>query len=324
MFVCYDIGGTNIKAGLVEPDGTVRVRLSIPTPANSKPDEFLQLLADVRDRLCAKSQIAVSSLTGAGIGIPGFLNMETGSIRQAANLGWKDEPIVEHARRKLGMPVYILNDANAAALGEAWRGAGQNISDLLCITLGTGVGGGTITNGGLVIGHLDFAGELGHMCVRPDGGHTCGCGAVGCLETEASATALSRYGTEAALSGASPALARMQVESGRITAYDVARAASESDSEAHKIMERMAYYLGYALANAYTVTAPVRIIIGGGVAAAGEVLLEPLTRFFDRFIFSKEVRGCNIIVPAVLGNDAGIVGLARWIQIHSDHKGKDE
>ncbi|BAU29208.1 glucokinase [Aneurinibacillus soli] len=320
MFVCYDIGGTNIKAGLVEPNGVVRARVSVPTPVNSRPDEFLQLLADVRTRLCINSKIAISAITAVGLGIPGFLDMESGKVRQAVNLGWRDEPIVELARQKLGDPVYILNDANAAALGEAWRGAGQNIPDLLCVTLGTGVGGGTITNGKIVSGHLNFAGEIGHMCVRPDGGRVCGCGAVGCLETEASATALGMYGTEAASSGVSPMLVHVMRESGRITAYDVVQAAKEGDLQAKIIIERMAYYLGYGLANAYTVTAPARIVIGGGVAAAGRVLFDPLTHFFDRFIFSKEVRGQELIVPAFLGNDAGIIGLARWIQTSESSK----
>ncbi|WCN36948.1 ROK family glucokinase [Aneurinibacillus uraniidurans] len=320
MFVCYDIGGTNIKAGLVEPNGAIRVRASIPTPATSGLDEFLQVLADIRTRLCVTGNVAISSVTAAGLGIPGFLDVESGRVRQAVNLGWRDEPIAELARQKLDAPVYVLNDANAAALGEAWCGAGQNILDLLCVTLGTGVGGGTIANGKIVSGHLNLAGEIGHMCVRPEGGRVCGCGAVGCLETEASATALGVYGMEAACSGASQVLAHIKEAVGRITAYDVVQAAKKGDVQAKAIIEKMAYYLGYGLANAYTVTAPGRIIIGGGVAAAGRVLFDPLFHFFDRFIFSKEVRGREVIVPALLGNDAGIVGLARWIQTSESSK----
>ncbi|MBN6188383.1 ROK family glucokinase [Aneurinibacillus sp. BA2021] len=308
MYICFDVGGTNIKAGLVDGSGMVVAKRSVAT--QKEPEQAFQQFCELREMLCTESGVAPAAIRAAGIGVPGLVEMETGWVIRAVNLGWHHAPIAERASAVLNMPVFVSNDAKAAALGEMWQGAGKGVENLLCLTIGTGVGGGVITHGKILNGIHGLAGEIGHFRVKIEGGRPCNCGRSGCLETEASASAIAHYGTQAAAQHPDSLLAQRLNEAGRISSRDVAEAAHRGDAAARAVLEQAAFYLGYALASAYTVTAPARIVIGGGAAAAGHALFEPTTRYFYEFIL-PDLKEEQIIVPAALGNDAGIVGLAK-------------
>jgi glucokinase len=315
VYLCFDVGGTNIKSGLVDANGTVLAKRKVATRTGGEAEQTFRQFQELREALCNEAKIAPGEIRAASIGIPGFVEMETGRVTRAVNLGWRDVPVAEKASAMLNVPVFVINDANAAALGEMWRGAGKGVNNLLCITIGTGVGGGVITNGRIVNGTHGLAGEIGHFRVKIEGGRPCNCGRTGCLETEASASALAYYGEQAAKAHPKSLLAEQLAREGKVTGKVVAEAARKGDEAARSVLANAAYYLGYALAGAYTVTAPARIVIGGGGAAAGSLLLEPTVRWFHEFTL-VDIQKTEIIVPAVLGNDAGIVGLAKLAEMN--------
>jgi len=201
-----------------------------------------------------------------------------------------------------------------------WQGAGQGKKDLLCLTLGTGIGAGIIIAGKLHDGLQGLAGEIGHFQVKPYQGRNCNCGKIGCLETEISGSALAFYGEEAVQQGKSPELAGIMKAQKKLTSKDIVKAAVRGDKTASEIIDKAAYSLGLALANIFLVIAPQQIIIGGGVAKAGEVLFKPLINWFNHFSLPY-IQGEKLIVPARLGNDAGIVGLAQLVQAQLKKKG---
>lgn len=308
MYICFDVGGTNIKAGLVDESGIVRVKRSVVT--QSDPERVFQQFRELREVLCAESGISPVKIRAAGVGVPGLVEMERGWVIRAVNLGWRNVSVAKRASAVLEVPVFVINDAKAAALGEMWQGAGRGMDNLLCLTIGTGIGGGVIANGQIINGMHGLAGEIGHFRVKIDGGRMCNCGRTGCLETEASATAIAYYGAQAAEQYPKSLLAKRMDETGKVSSRDVAEAAQNGDGAARNVLENAAFYLGYALASIYTVTAPSQIVIGGGGSAAGVALFEPMIRYFYEYML-PDVKEKHIIVPAALGNDAGIVGLAK-------------
>jgi glucokinase len=310
MYLCFDVGGTNLKSAIITNEGTIIIKRSVSTQTEKGVTGVIHQFQEIRDVLCRKLAIDAKEIHAVSVGIPGFVEMEKGFVTRAINLGWENVSIADMVTDALDYPVFIINDANAAALGEMWKGAGNGHEQMVCLTLGTGVGGGVIANGHIINGTHGLAGEIGHSCVRMKGGRPCNCGKKGCLETEASASAIGYYGEQAARNGQSTILAKKWQETGEITSKDVAEAASQGDSAAQKVLDTAAYYLGLALANMYTITAPSRIVIGGGAAAAGDLLFAPVRKWFDYFVFA-DVKGTDLIVPAALGNDAGIIGLAK-------------
>jgi glucokinase len=326
LYLCFDVGGTSIKAGLIDDLGNILGKMSVATRVQEGADNVVAQLAEIRNELCRNLGILPSSVRAAGIGVPGFIEIETGIVTRAVNLGWYNVPVTEKAAQVLGIPVAVINDANAAALGEMWQGAGKGEDNVICLTLGTGIGAGVIVDGKAVIGKNGLAGEIGHFCVRIENGRRCACGKTGCLETESSASAIGYYGTVEAEKGNSPLLAVKLKEVGKITSRDVTEAARQGDEAARNVIEQAAFYLGFALANIFTVNAPSRFIIGGGAAAAGDLLFKPTISSFTRFSFAG-IKGEDIIVPAILGNDAGIIGLAKLadMKLKSTYpSGKDE
>ncbi|WP_276912663.1 ROK family glucokinase [Aneurinibacillus aneurinilyticus] len=315
VYLCFDVGGTNIKAGLVDASGTILAKQSVVTQTDEQANSVLKQFLELQNVLCRESGITLEHIRAASIGVAGFVEMETGTITRAVNLGWHDVPVAEKVSSMLGMPVFVINDANAAALGEMWQGAGKGLDDLLCLTIGTGVGGGVIANGRIVNGAYGLAGEIGHFRVKIKDGRLCNCGKTGCLETEASASAIAYYGERAARQYPRGRLAQRLKQAGTLTSKDVAEAAQKGDKAACEVIEHAAYYLGYALASIFTVTAPIRIVIGGGVAAAGSLLFTPLIHWFREFAL-PDIKDKNIIAPAVLGNDAGIIGLAKLAKMN--------
>lgn len=206
------------------------------------------------------------------------------------------------------LPAVVDNDANIAAIGEMWKGAGNGAKNLICVTLGTGVGGGVIANGQIVRGANGAAGEIGHITSVPEGGAPCNCGKTGCLETIASATGIVRLAKEKlATSETDSSLRKLET----ITAKDVLDAAKENDRLALEVVEEVFFHLGLALANAANALNPEKIVIGGGVSKAGNWLAERVTEYFKRFAFPRVAESASIVI-ATLGNDAGVIGGA-WL-----------
>ncbi|MDA8226992.1 MAG: ROK family glucokinase [Desulfitobacterium hafniense] len=293
-----DLGGTNIKAALLDGQGNILAKKEIPTQADEGPEGVINRMAELARDL----QPSEGSVLGVGIGIPGVLDYSNGKVIFAPNIHWRDVAAKALMEEKLGLPVYLDNDANAAALGEKWCGAARGGQNVVVITIGTGIGGGVIINGRIYRGSAGSAGEIGHTVVLEDGPQ-CNCGKKGCLETLTAAPAIVRMAGEAVEAGSSPGLAGL----GSLEAKDVFAAAAKGDRGALDVVERAAHYLGMSIANVVNLLNPELVVIGGGVARAGEILFRPLR---------KRVKECALevpaetvqVIPAQLGNDAGSVG----------------
>src|SRR5699024_8641434 len=223
------------------------------------------------------------------------------------NIPWENVPVKEVLEEELNVPVAIDNDANAAALGEAWSGAGRGLTDLICITLGTGVGGGVMTGGRLVHGLSGADGEIGHIQVE-EGGALCGCGKRGCVETVASATGMVRLAKEAVASDSESQLAP-KAKDGSLSARDIFAASEAGDETAREVIETAMDALGRMMSVLSVITNPAAFIVGGGVSRAGELLFAPLRRAYEKYTLSFAADGVQIL-PARLGNDAGVIGAA--------------
>lgn len=313
IIVGVDVGGTAIKMALITPDGELVAKTQEPTPVAQGEDGVLQKIAEMADALLAQHEYSKAQTLGIGVGVPGPIDAKNGIVMQAVNLHWrKPVPLREKLKALTGLPVAVENDANMAALGEMWQGAGQGAEDLVAITLGTGVGGGIIVHGSVVHGINGVGGEIGHITMTPGGGSICNCGKTGCLETYTSATAIIREGKLAATNGTSPALAAALAQHGELKAKDVLDAAKEGDTASLAIVEQATLYLGLALSHLAILLNPAKIVIGGGVAAAGEFLFSRVRESFARFVPFTYVVESTQIVAATLGNDAGVYG-AGWL-----------
>lgn len=252
------------------------------------------------------------------MGAPGPVNYTTGVVYNVVNLGWEDNyPLKDLLEVETSLPAVIDNDANCAALGEMWKGAGNGAKDIVAVTLGTGVGGGVIANGHIVQGISGAAGEIGHITSIPQGGAQCNCGKTGCLETVASATGIVRIGKEKieAAKDLSGELTTLYRENGTITAKDIFDCARRGDRIATEVIKEVSFYLGLALANIANTLNPEKIVLGGGVSKAGDILLDPVRENFKKYAFSR-VKESTQIAVATLGNDAGVIGAARLIRDH--------
>lgn len=306
IYIGVDLGGTNIKLGLCDESGSLLQTHEGPTGVEDGASAVLDRIAAYAEFLVSTSPYNWDQVVGIGIGIAGFIDVKHGVVKRAVNLNWDDVPAKAELEKRLNKPVRLDNDANVAALGEAWSGAGKGVKYVVCYTLGTGVGGGIINDGHILQGFRGMAGELGHMCVVPDlEAIQCNCGQHGCLETVSSATGIVRMAENAVNRGESTSLALIQP----ITAKDVFDAAKSGDESAIRIIERAAYYLGRSMAAITVICNPQRFIIGGGVSRAGDILFEPIRETFKKYSVETISEGVDI-VPAMLGNDAGIVGAA--------------
>ncbi len=300
-----DIGGTKLAAGAIEADGRIVARAETPTRADEGPERVLGRIVQLAKDVVARSQSRQVPVERIGIGCAGPVDRKTGLILDPPNLpGWTRVPLVEQIEKALGLPAVLENDANAAALGEYRYGAGQGVQGLVYLTVSTGIGGGIILDGKIWHGLKDAAGEIGHMTLLPDG-PPCGCGNRGCLEALASGPAIARRARELLAAGR-PSRLRDLVE---FTAADVARLAHEGDPVACEAWESAVKYLALGVAAAITIVAPERVILGGGVTRAGNLLFEPLRREVKRRVRLVPV-GDVLILPAALGDDVGILGAA--------------
>ncbi|WP_025717832.1 ROK family glucokinase [Paenibacillus sp. 1-18] len=306
IYVGVDLGGTAIKVGICNENGQLLHTYEGPTETDKGVDVVISNIEKYVRHIVEQSPYEWDQLMGVGAGVAGFTNVRNGIIVLAPNIGFRDVPIRALLEERIGKPVKIDNDANVAALGEAWAGAGKGIDNCVCYTLGTGVGGGIIINGKIYQGFSGMAGEIGHMSVVPDlEAIQCGCGKMGCLETVSSATGIIRMAKDAVERGDRTSLALED----QIAAREVFNAAKAGDEVALRIVNRAAFYLGKSMAAVAAVLNPELFIIGGGVSKAGDFLFEEMRRVYTKLAPEPLQQGVSI-VPAVLGNDAGIVGAA--------------
>ncbi|KHF40876.1 ROK family glucokinase [Halalkalibacter okhensis] len=310
--VGVDIGGTTIKMAFLSEDGEIIFKWEIDTDTSQNGKQIPSDIARSIDQKLDELNQSKSNLIGIGIGAPGPVNFATGAIEVAVNLGWKNFPLKEFLEKESGLPVVVDNDANLAALGEMWTGAGEGANDLIFVTLGTGVGGGVISNGRIVHGKNGAGGEVGHITSIIEGGARCNCGKNGCLETIASATGIVRLAIEELERVDATSQLRAYYEKHKtVTAKLVLDAAKEDDEIAKQVIGKVTLYLGLALANLANGLNPEKIVIGGGVSRAGDTLLTPIAEQFARFAFPKVLEAAELTI-ATLGNDAGVIGGA-WL-----------
>lgn len=314
LFIGIDLGGTNIKAALVNTEtGQITGATSAPTHAQEGHDAVIARMARLADEVIANAGQTKTEIGGIGLGVPGLLDLEHGLTLFLPNLPgqWRSVPVREELSKASGLPVAIMNDARAATLGEWKFGAGQGVASCALYTLGTGIGGGLIINGQLYLGLGGAAGELGHISVDFNGPR-CNCGSRGCIEALASGPALAAAGMRAVVQGATTRITIMCAgDLNRITPELIYQAALAGDGVAREIYEQAGRAIGYGIANVVIALTPRRIIIGGGVAAAGDLILEPIRRTVRERVRVSDTNAIEI-VTAELGNNAGLMGAALW------------
>ena len=301
-----DLGGTNLRSATVDENGEVHFRLKQNTPQAEKPDEILQALVLAVAQCKEHSKANGDCIRAVSVVVPGSVDVKQGVVVKAPNVACLDGfRLTAALTSELNLPAVIENDANAAAVGEMWQGAARGRRTIVCVTLGTGVGGGIILDGKLWRGVNDSAAEIGHMCVDPFGGVACLCGSRGCLEVYASATAIVRMAREAR-----PRYPDSLLHPGEnLTAEEIYRAGMKGDELALEVFRRMGVYLGVGLANLINILNPEMIVIGGGVVSAWELFEKHMHREIAERAFpvpAKEVK----VVPGECGDDAGLLGAA--------------
>ena len=306
--VGIDLGGTNIKGGLVREDGAVVVRKSIKTETDGGAGHVIGRIAGLVGELVAEAGIDKAEAAGVCVGAPGPLDSRTGVIYEAPNLGWRDVRLAELLEPLVGMPVFVENDANVAAFGEVWAGAARGSKCTILLTLGTGIGGGIVMNGELWRGVTDTGAELGHMVINYDG-PVCGCGTRGCIEAYASAPAVARRMKEAVESGRDSTLGAAILAGEEVDSKRIHEAAVAGDALSREIIEETGRLLGIAVASYVNIFNPDRVVLHGGMVNAGEMLLGPLIEEMRGRCFEASQRGLEVL-PSALKGDAGIVGAA--------------
>ncbi len=304
-----DLGGTNLKGAAVDADGGLLAQHAIPTDLPGGPEAVVAGMVDLADGLLNRLSVSRQALVGLGVGSPGPLSIREGRIIDAANLpGWKDVPLRELLRSKLGAPVVLENDGNAAAYGEFWAGAGRGGADLVMLTLGTGVGAGVIIDGAVLHGHFENAAELGHTVVAVDG-LPCACGQRGCLEQYCSAAGMARRVCSAIDDGEPCALSEVAGSGRTIDAAQVAQAARSGDRLCSRLWDDACRHLAVACVNIQHTFNPACVVLGGGMAEAGSFLLDGVTAHFakQRWHLHEDFPTIKL---AELGYDAGVIGAA--------------
>lgn len=310
-----DVGGTNVKIALVDNNGKIIYSNSVPTYAKMGYEYTVNNIKQAIKDLMKETNTTPSDIEGIGFDFPGQVDCKTGVVKLAPNIpGWVNVPIAQMIEDEFHIPTRIDNDVRCAALGELKFGAGRGCENFICITVGTGIGSGIVINGKVVRGATNAAGELGHIKLQMNGGPICGCGDTGCLEAFASGPAIVAMAQEYIKGGKSTKFREMAaVEGGEITPYMVAKAAEEGDPVAKRIFEIVGEYIGIGLTSVINLLNPERVIIGGGVAESGELLLGPIRKTIKER--AMVVAGNAVgIVPAQLGNSAGVIGASMLIE----------
>jgi glucokinase len=308
--LAIDLGGTKIIAAVISRQGQVRARESYLTSAGEGPQSVIDRIFSAIDHLLSVSNLAPAQLPSISIAAAGAIDFGQGVVTSSPNLpGWHDVPLRDIVSRKYQVKTFLVNDASAAALGEHEFGAGKGVNNLIYLTVSTGIGGGIIIDGRLYLGPSGSAGEIGHMTIDVNG-PKCSCGNIGCLEMLASGTAIAREAIRRIGDGERSSLSEMlggKIED--ITAEEVGVAAQGGDSLALEVISQAASYLGVGMVNLVNIFNPEMIIVGGGVAQMGDLLLAPARRVVEARAFKLPAQAVRI-VPAHLGDEAGVLGAA--------------
>lgn len=306
---CYaavDLGGTTIYGIVALSGGKVLARGRVRTLSDAKAERVIAQIAELVRNLCDEAR-AGRPLSGVGLCAAGFFDADGGIMVGSPNIsGLNNVPLGKMVRKVLGAPAVVENDANAAALGEYFFGAGQGSDTMIFVTASTGIGGGIVHRGTLFRGSRGMAGEIGHIFIMP-GGPECGCGNRGCLEAVASGTAIARKGAEALYEGRAPVLQELCPD-GKVTAEQVFKAAEKGDEAASRILEEAIFYLGTGLAAVTNLLNPDRIVIGGGLSRAGRLFLDPLEQRIKECAVPPAAEAVSIR-QAALGEEAGVWGM---------------
>lgn len=308
-YVGIDLGGTNIVAGVVDENykiiATAKTKTNCPRPEKAIADDMAKMALEA----VKNAKLTIDDIEWVGIGTPGIANSETGIIEYSNNLGFNNTPMVKYIQETINKPVFIENDANAAAYGEYVAGAAKGAKNAVCITLGTGVGGGIIIDGKIYSGS-NFAGaEIGHTVIEVDGAK-CSCGRKGCFEAYSSATGLIRMTREAIAENPDCIMAKMANEKGKVTARTSFDAMRAGDSVAKAVVDKYIKYLAAGITNTINIFQPDILCIGGGVCNEGDPLLLPVRELVKKEVYTRNSPKNAEIVIAKLGNDAGIIGAA--------------
>lgn len=311
--VGVDVGGTNVKIALIDKKGEILFSKTVPTRAEMGYEYTINNMKQSIRELVDEAKIDKNSLEGIGFGFPGQIDCDNGIVRILPNIpGWINVPIAEIMQKEFNVPVKVDNDVRCAALAELNYGAGVGCNNLICITVGTGIGSGLIVNGRLVRGASNAAGEIGHVKLSINDGPICGCGDTGCMEAYASGPAIVAMAKDYIKGGKSTKYREMTNTKSEITPAVVAQAAKEGDVVAQRIFTIMGEYIGTGLASVVNLLNPEKIVIGGGVADAGEILINPLKETLTKR--AMPIQGAAVeIVPAQLGNTAGVIGASLLI-----------
>ncbi len=313
LYVGVDIGGTNVKSGLVDENGSILGRDERKTLAHESPEAPVKQIVDSICEAVRKGGADISDVKGIGIGSPGPLSAKEGKILRAGNLPhWVNFPLAAVIKERLDVETYLQNDATLFAYGEWWVGAGRGVDDFFAVTLGTGIGGGAVSAGKLLTGFNDNACEIGHTTIDYNGPQ-CWCGQRGCLELYSSATGLVRMTREHLINEhINTSLAEYRTRPDELTAKLISHAAEAGDEFARKMFDRAGYLLGIGIVNALNLLNFEKVAVGGGLARAGELILEPARRALaDRGFqsYNKQVH----IVPAERPDESAILGAVRLV-----------
>ncbi|SFC72365.1 ROK family glucokinase [Streptomyces aidingensis] len=305
LTIGVDIGGTKIAAGVVDEAGKILETSTVATPPT--PEGVVDAIADA-----VRTVGAGTGTEAVGIGAAGYVDDKRATVLFAPNIKWRREALKDKVEQRVGMPVVVENDANAAAWGEYRFGAGQGHDDVVCITLGTGLGGGIIIAGKLYRGRFGVAGEFGHIRMVPDG-LLCGCGSQGCWEQYASGRALVRYARQRATASPDQAEVLLALGDGTPEGIDgrhISQAARQGDAVAIDSFRELARWAGAGLADLASLFDPSAFIVGGGVSDEGDLVLEPIRKSFRRWLVGSRYRPHAQVLAAQLGGRAGLVGAA--------------
>lgn len=309
-YIGIDLGGTNIVAGVVDENYKILSKAGTKTACPRPAEEIGADMAKMALEAISRAELTPDQIEWVGVGTPGIANCETGIIEYSNNLGFKDVPMADYIRRVINKPIYIENDANAAAYGEFVAGAAKGACNAVCITLGTGVGGGIIIDGKIYSGSNHAAAEIGHTVIEVDG-PDCTCGRKGCFEVFSSATGLIRMTTEAMDKNPNSAMWEVRASHGnKISARTSFDAMRKGDKVAEEVVDKYIRYLAVGITNAINTFQPDILCIGGGVCNEGDTLLLPVREMVAKEVYTRNSKKNTKIVIAELGNDAGIIGAA--------------
>ena len=305
-----DVGGTFIKAGVVDENYSILHKVSVPTCGDAGYLAVVQNIAHAAELAAKEAGITLRDVASVGIGIPGLLNPRTGVVVSAPNLnGWQDVPFLDTIQKLLPTPVQVGNDAHCAVVGETLIGAAKGCENVVMLTLGTGVGGGVVSNGRLFVGGQGLGAELGHMILKR-GGETCGCGMQGCTEAYCSVTALVKQTCRAMEEDPASAMHDYARQAGLVDGRTAFECSKMGDKSAVEVVEKYCGYLANAIGSLVTVFRPDVVLIGGGLSNQREYLMDKLNALLPRYVFASDIIGVPPILRATLGNDAGTIGAA--------------